>query len=241
MPRPSEVMERKLLQSTDTTLWEDIMSQEKHTETVSETTNATDAQMNIARRRLTRAALAGPVVLGTLASKQALGGTIPYQCTISGQISGTASARPSGNVDCHELGRSPGFWKNHTACWGITGLGADGQTVQGPYVFFSSIFGGSLDVPMGSILKNCGINDPLARAAIASYLNALHFHTNDPAYPLSTDDVVNLYNNHASGDLYPGCDLKCYFESLYGDSESWPSGYSPANCPSDPNGYQCPP
>jgi hypothetical protein len=215
------------------------MSQEKHSDAVTETTKAPEAQINTARRRLTRAALAGPVVLGTLASKQALANsTIPYQCTISGQISGTASARPGDGVDCHTLGRSPGFWQNHTACWGITGIGANGQMVQGPYVFFSSIFGGSLNVPMGNIIKNC-YNNQLARAAIASYLNAYHFHTNDPAYPLSTTDVVNLYNNNASGNVYPGCDLKCYFESLYSDSDSWPAGYSPANCPSNPNGYTC--
>lgn len=199
-----------------------------------------ETPVNPTRRRLTRAALAGPVVLGALASKQALATTkIPYKCTISGQISKTASPRPGHDVNCNALGRSPGFWQNHTACWGITGLGANNLPASGPHVLFSSIFGGTIHEPMGDIIKNCH-NDQMARAAIASYLNALHFHTNNPAYPLSTTDVVNLYNSARTGNLFGNCDLKCYFESLYGQSENWPAGYSPANCPSDPHAYTCP-
>ena len=136
--------------------------------------------INVARRRLTGAALAGPVVLGTLASKQALGGTIPYQCTISGQISGTASARPGENKNCTDLGRSPGFWKNRTGCWGLNSEAA-----------FNAVFTSSTKTD--TLIDVLRENGTLERAAVASYLNAVHFHTNEPAYPLSSDQVVSLY------------------------------------------------
>jgi len=76
----------------------------------------------------------------------------------------------------------------------------------------------------------------LERAAVASYLNALHFHTNEPAYPLSTDQVVSLYNQYSGGgDIYPGMNLKQYFKTLYGgNNQSWPGGNQP--CSNDNQG-----
>lgn len=181
--------------------------------------------INVARRRLTGAALAGPVVLGTLVSKQALGGTIPYQCTISGQISDTASARPGENIVCNDLGRSPGFWKNRTGCWGAVS----------PVAAFNTVFTSSTKTD--TLREVLDENGTLDRAAVASFLNAVHFHTNDPAYPLSSGQVVSLYTQYAAGgQVYPGCDLKCYFESLYedGENESWPGGIQP--CQNDNQG-----
>lgn len=66
------------------------------------------------RRRFTRAGMAAPVVLGSLISKPVLatGTNPPYNCTMSGQMSGNMSTHP-GTVDCKTLGRSPGYWKNH--------------------------------------------------------------------------------------------------------------------------------
>lgn len=181
--------------------------------------------INVVRRKLTGAALVGPVVLGTLASKQALGGVIPYQCTISGQISGTASARPGENINCNDLGRSPGFWKNRTGCWGIVR----------PEAAFNAVFTSSTKT--ATLREVLDENGTLDRAAVASFLNAVHFHTNEPAYPLSSDQIVSLYTQYAGGgQVYLGCDLKCYFESLYeeGDNESWPGGTQP--CENDHQG-----
>jgi hypothetical protein len=205
----------------------------------SDSTQPTQAEVvNTSRRRLTTAALAGPVVLGTLASKQALG-AVPYQCTISGQISGTGSVRPQEAVVCSSLGRSPGFWKNHWSCWGIDGV-VNGITVRGAFRPFSAIFGGDNNCRMGDILetgndcKDC--QDDLARATIASYLNALHFQN---SYPLTTDQVTWLYTNASSGPVGNYASLKDYFESLYGNSDDWPAGFNNSNCPSDPQGYTC--
>lgn len=200
---------------------------------------AMDKPVNASRRRLTGAVLAGPVILSTLASKQALGG-VPYHCTISGQISGTASVRPGTTDDCSTLGRSPGFWKNHWTCWDIDGLALNGSvSVEGPFRPFNAIFGGNNTCRMGDILDGCksptDCKDDLARAAIASYLNAKHFPN---SYPLSTAQVISLYAN-ASGAVgnYPS--LKDYFESLYGNSGDWPVGATNKTCPSDPKGFSC--
>jgi hypothetical protein len=194
---------------------------------------AGDKPVNATRRKLTGAVLAGPVVLGTLASKQALGGA-PYHCTISGQISGTASVRPGTTTPCNTLGRSPGFWKNHWSCWGLDGY-VNGVLVKGVFRPFNAIFtGSSITERMGNILENCGTNRPLERAAIASYLNALNL----PNYPLTTTQVLSLYANSSSGSVgnYPS--LKDYFESLYGNSTDWPTG-SKQGCNSDPQGFSC--
>jgi hypothetical protein len=72
---------------------------------------AAAGRMNASRRRFAKAGVASPVVLGSLLSKPALA-TQPYNCTISGQMSGNTSPRP-GAVDCKTLGKSPGYWKNN--------------------------------------------------------------------------------------------------------------------------------
>lgn len=66
--------------------------------------------VDVSRRRFAKGGAAAPVVLGSLLSKPALA-TQPYNCTVSGQMSGNASPRP-GKVDCKTIGKSPGYWKN---------------------------------------------------------------------------------------------------------------------------------
>lgn len=70
---------------------------------------------DLSRRRFTRAGAAAPVVLGSLISTPVLatGDRPPYNCTISGQMSGNVSQKPT-TPNCKVLGRSPGYWKNHT-------------------------------------------------------------------------------------------------------------------------------
>ena len=69
----------------------------------------TQPQVNEQRRRLTRGGLAAPVVLGTLLSRPVLGAA-PYNCTISGQMSGNVSSHGA-PVACNTLGLSPGYWR----------------------------------------------------------------------------------------------------------------------------------
>ncbi len=61
------------------------------------------------RRRLARGGLAGTVVLGSLISRPVLG-AVPYNCTISGQLSGNTSSHGA-PVPCSTLGRSLLYWK----------------------------------------------------------------------------------------------------------------------------------
>jgi hypothetical protein len=70
-------------------------------------------RVSASRRQFAKAGAATPVVLGSLLSKPALA-TQPYNCTVSGKISGNTSPRP-GKVDCKTIGKSPGYWKNATS------------------------------------------------------------------------------------------------------------------------------
>ncbi len=215
--------------------------------------------VNETRRRLAKAGLAAPAVMGVLASRPVLGASdyrctisgqisgnlsrpgdaIDYRCTISGQISGNLS-RPGDAIDCGTLGRSPGYWKNHTGLWpGVS-----------PHAYFNSIFAdaycykqindnttelascsNSEYSPNPTLLQVLqatggmnGIPHPaLGRAAVASYLNALAFSTSNPPYPLTPDRVVAMFNAVYNGGTYevaPGVawnasQVLAYFESLY--------------------------
>lgn len=74
---------------------------------------AAAGRVSTSRRHFARAGAAAPVVLGSLLSKSAMA-VQPYNCTVSGQMSGNTSPRP-GRADCKTLGRSPGYWKNASA------------------------------------------------------------------------------------------------------------------------------
>lgn len=67
-----------------------------------------------ARRRLTKAGLAAPAVLGVLASRPVLGNSL-YNCTPSGHISGFASPNPNG-TNCALLGKGPIYYRD-PATW----------------------------------------------------------------------------------------------------------------------------
>ncbi len=63
--------------------------------------------VDLNRRRLTKASLATPAVLGFLTSRTVLGQDVPWNCTISGQV--------SGNVSTHEIGDCEGFGQSQDA------------------------------------------------------------------------------------------------------------------------------
>jgi hypothetical protein len=63
------------------------------------------------------------------------------------------------------------------------------------------------------------LNHPLGRAAVASYLNAIEYA---PNYPLSTAQVVAMFNAVIGGGIYDptgvnwnAAQVKAYFDSLY--------------------------
>lgn len=63
--------------------------------------------VNEGRRKLTKAGLAVPAVLGTLASKPVLA-RVPWKCTVSGQTSGNVSGHES--ESCANLGQGRQSW-----------------------------------------------------------------------------------------------------------------------------------
>jgi hypothetical protein len=73
----------------------------------------TAARVIASRRQFAKAGAAVPVVLGSLLSKPALAAQ-PYNCTVSGQISGNTSPHP-GQAVCKTLGSPPATWKATTA------------------------------------------------------------------------------------------------------------------------------
>lgn len=73
-------------------------------------TNETEnTAVDLGRRRLAKGGLAVPVVLATLASKNALS-AVPYQCMISGKISGNNSPNGPATTESCKLGKSGRTW-----------------------------------------------------------------------------------------------------------------------------------
>ena len=69
-----------------------------------------------ARRRLAKAGLAAPAVLGVLASRPVLGASL-HHCTPSGHISGFASPNPGATPPCSTLGHPPSYYALSKANW----------------------------------------------------------------------------------------------------------------------------
>jgi hypothetical protein len=212
-----------------------------------DSTQATQSEpVNTSRRKLTAAALAGPVVLGSLASKQALG-AVPYHCTVSGQVSNTDSVRPNDSTSCANLGLSPGCWKKSQSpnipVWttvtrtmtfnSVFGVDFHGATLI--QVLCAQGYGASPNpIPHGAA------NADLARAGVASILNAykvgaLSSHDN---YPVTVSEIINLVYSI----LKNGIDLISqatagrvatvgYLASLYGGTAGDVDSGNVAQCP----------
>lgn len=192
---------------------------------------------NPTRRRLTQAGLAAPVVLATLASKNALA-TTPYNCTVSGQLSGNTSSHGT-PVPCTSLGVSPGCWKSPHVCGTVSSTRWPSPykpTTPFTTAFSSHPTGFDTKTMLDALRARGGGNIAFARAAIASLLNSLKFA---PDYPLTPTQVQALFNATCNGrtitlsTVFPGItgstawdmdDVKRYFESLYGRSDQCPAG-----------------
>lgn len=176
------------------------------------------------RRRLSQASLVAPVVLATLASKSALGAA-PYNCTISGKLSGNLSSHGK-PVSC-KIGKSHGFWKNikaHSGDWAYAAIGP--QDLFTKVGFFNQYPNGDTSKTMLEVLKlGGGAGTPpyeaLGREAVCAYLNAFRFA---PDFPLTGTQVVSMFNAAISPSGYipvAGAlpwdpeDVKDYFESLH--------------------------
>lgn len=78
--------------------------------------NPDQAPVDETRRRLAKAGLAAPAVLGVLASRPVLGAA-PHHCTPSGHISGFASPPPGGATPCSTLGYGPSHYATGPSTW----------------------------------------------------------------------------------------------------------------------------
>ncbi len=77
--------------------------------------NLTPPPVDEGRRRLAKAGLAAPAVLGMLASRPVLANQF-HHCTPSGHISGFASPNPNAAA-CNTLGRSPSYYAAGPSTW----------------------------------------------------------------------------------------------------------------------------
>ena len=190
-------------------------------------------QINQQRRRLAKAGLAAPVVIGTLLSRPVLA-EAPHHCTISGQMSGNASPRLGDNVECNTLGVSPTTWATKTS----TLVNKDALFTAAGFVdtYWKRTSNSRIIKPSSTtgtvatlqeVLANTETtnasfkpeNLPLGRAAVASYLNAIEYA---PNYPLSTTQVATMFNSVIGGGVYDpsgvnwtATQVQTYFESLY--------------------------
>lgn len=193
--------------------------------------------VDITRRRLAQGGLAAPVVLASLASKSALAAA-PYNCTISGKLSGNVSSHGT-DQPCSGLGLSPGYWKNIAQHpWPGIDPNAPFNSIFADVYWFKvqntnsfklaapGTFGYTANPTLSQVLNSGGGMDAspypaLGRAAIASYLNS-RADTLLPDFPLQPQQVVEMFNAVFTGgyEVKPGvmwdaiCVI-CYFESLY--------------------------
>jgi hypothetical protein len=177
----------------------------------------------ISRRRLAKAGLASPVVLGSLMSKPVLGADPLYHCTPSGQQSGNLSRTTIGSC---KIGISPAAWAIDSA-WpspvtkgtdpasnGNSGCSFNGQTVRGTafdgFSGLAATFGLSADgctvvtsgystsATMLQVLKATATTAPfgLGRETIAAILNALRYGS---GFPVTVSRVIEMFNAVRSG------------------------------------------
>lgn len=202
------------------------------------------AGVNESRRRLTKAGLAVPAVMGVLASRKVLA-DVPYQCTISGQISGNASPNgPATSAPC-SLGTSYAIWKA-----GITSGSSPGsQNLQQLNASFSDVYyykrvsgihtlfgspgpGGASKATLYQILNltTTGIPAPpeldYGRKALLLWANAKALNPSGGTYnlyPLSEADAVRLFNALVTGTNFAASatvnwgttQIKAYIDLLY--------------------------
>lgn len=190
------------------------------------------------RRRLARGGLAGTVVLSSLISRPVLGNfnnpNAPYDCTISGQLSGNMSPRADDGVVCSSLGKSPAEW-SALANWPIDKTTALFNGNQGLANSFSVDTNGIVSfntstmataAKLSQILESTdqSIEFRFGRETIAALLNAIQggFHP-DFGYPLTPAQVVTMYNAVFNGvGTFPAnasinwnrTDVAAYFQKL---------------------------
>jgi hypothetical protein len=167
--------------------------------------------VDASRRRLTKAGLAAPAVMGLLASRQVLGAA-PYQCTLSGFISGNTSPNgPATTASCR-TGNTRSDWLSATS-WtpydkGTTGVsnsnscsfngghpaGSYFNTVTGTAAFFYN--------PNAACAVTTNNTAPNTAATMLQVLNTDPLSQTSEQFVLGRVTVVSLLNSYNVPD-YP--------------------------------------
>lgn len=182
-------------------------------------TNETESKhIDLTRRRLTVGGLATPVVLSTLASKNALADAA-YRCTISGKLSGGST---HSTTDSCDYGSTVADLRAGTG-WGTVNKDAEFRTIfkdvywkgtggrlrKTPVPLPNPIIPGTTPVPATfndviTIDLNHATSPPhdvvLGRAAIAAYVG---YVGNWPNYPLTLEQIQQMFDYAYRNVIYP--------------------------------------
>jgi len=179
-----------------------------------------------ARRKLTKAGLAVPAVLGTLASKPVLA-AVPWKCTISGQVSGNVSGHES--ESCSSLGRTH---SQLTSDYSASPQNAQklSDLFSGLTVYFHwndtslTTTSGDPEATIHQILANVAPASLLyAQKAVVLLLNAKSI-TDAALYPITESQARNLFIAAATNGNYVetspavnwnNTQVKYYIDQLY--------------------------
>jgi hypothetical protein len=198
----------------------------------------------VSRRRLAKAGLASPVVLGSLMSKPVLGADPLYHCTPSGQQSGNLSRTTTASC---KIGISPTAWAADSS-WpspvvkGTDPNGGCNFPAQGQGTLFDGFSAGgkTLLATFGSAsaggactVVTSGYSSPatmlqvlkspfgLGRETVAALLNALRYQGS--GFPVTAGRVIEMFNAVRSGGTYlvnsvpwNASQVQTYFASLHG-------------------------
>lgn len=186
---------------------------------------------NTLRRKLFRGAYGGVGVLMAVQAKTALGGGLCQ--SPSAQMSGNTSPRPGTGTTCSG-GRSPGFWKvpQKFSYWSSTGAtpptfklgvnvdycssGMQGLSMsdvenQGTLLTAVGFSGAPANTGLWAVLAfpNSFTGGQLLRHLAAAWLNAGYFSSDAAKYPLTKQQVIDMWNATKSGGLYCPSGMSC--------------------------------
>lgn len=171
-------------------------------------TNAHDKKsghppVNEGRRNLTKAGLAVPAVLGTLASRPVLA-NVPWKCTISGQVSGNVSGHES--ETCNSLGSSHAdLTSSYSSSTDTLSDLFPGLTVYFHWNSSTNSLTTAPGDPEATIPQILGSIPPsgleYAQKAVVLLLNAKSI-ADTSLYPLTEFQAKNLYIAAATGGSY---------------------------------------
>lgn len=168
-------------------------------------------QPDALRRRLAKSGLAAPVILATLASKPVLATAVPWNCTISGQLSGNMSGHEG--ETCTALGDSQIVLAGQYAEPAKKDLVLinvfPGLT---NYFFFdgtnlSSSSAGNSAATIAKILsQSAPVGLVYAQKAVVLLLNAKHSTDASLNYPLTEYQARQLYEAAATNAVFHDTD-----------------------------------